>query len=40
MAIALMQVQGGSALHACEQRLRDAVLRKPLGRPLSATEIE
>jgi predicted GNAT family N-acyltransferase len=39
MAIKLMQIEVGSALHASEQRLRNIVLRLPLGRPLSETEI-
>jgi N-acetylglutamate synthase-like GNAT family acetyltransferase len=38
MAVHLQQIEVGSALHASEQRLRDAVLRKPLGRALAETE--
>jgi predicted GNAT family N-acyltransferase len=34
------EIEVGSALHASQQRLRDEVLRKPLGRVLSATDIE
>ena len=33
-------IEVGSELHRSEQRLRDEVLRKPLGRSLSATDIE
>lgn len=40
MTVELMQIEVGSALHASEQRLRDTILRKPLGRALSETEIE
>lgn len=37
--IDLMEIEIGSALHASQQRLRDEVLRKPLGRALSATDL-
>lgn len=40
MTIDLQTIEVGTALHASQQRLRDEVLRKPLGRPLSATDIE
>jgi predicted GNAT family N-acyltransferase len=40
MTIDLQTIEVGSALHASQQRLRDEVLRKPLGRALSATDIE
>ena len=33
-------IEAGSDLHRKEQTLRDEVLRKPLGRALSATDIE
>jgi GNAT superfamily N-acetyltransferase len=40
MTIELKQIEVGSPLHAAQQRLRDEVLRRPLGRALSAAEIE
>jgi len=40
MAIEFRQIEVGSDLHTSEQALRDEVLRKPLGRALSASEIE
>lgn len=39
MGIALKEIEVGSPLHASEQRLRDEVLRRPLGRVLSAMDI-
>jgi GNAT superfamily N-acetyltransferase len=38
--IELRQIEVGSPLHASEQRLRDEVLRRPLGRALSATDMD
>jgi predicted GNAT family N-acyltransferase len=38
--VEFLEMDVGSALHASQQRLRDEVLRKPLGRALSSTEIE
>jgi len=40
MALEFREIEVGSALHASQQHLRDEVLRKPLGRALSATDIE
>lgn len=39
MTIDLKEIEIGSALHASQQRLRDEVLRRPLGRALSATDL-
>lgn len=40
MAIEYREIVVGTELHRSEQALRDAVLRRPLGRSLSAGEIE